>query len=324
MRSFRGLSVLLLPLMISLAWSTSLPAVVIEKVMGVVNGEIITLTEVQEQSVPLIRKMALESSDRSGMPRVDDTERQVLERLIDQRLQLQEARSQGITTSAGEIDSYIQDLRQGANLASEEDFQNALAKEGLSLEKLKKDVGDHLTILKIVGKEVRSKVIISEQEVHKAYEEEIDKYVEPSQVRLRYILISLTPNAGPEVASQEKRKAEEVLFKLKKGGDFSEIAKVYSSGPNADTGGDIGFVKKGELHPDLDKTAFSLPPGQISDLIPLPSGFVILKVEERRTPFRPYSEVAEQIRAKVYAKRVEEKYQEWSRGLRAKAYIETK
>jgi len=324
MRFFRGLFVLLLPLMISLAWSTSLPAMVIEKVMAVVNGEIITLTEVQEQSVPLIRKMALESSDRSGMPRVDDTERQVLERLIDQRLQLQEARSQSITTSAGEIDSYIQDLRQGANLASEEDFQKALAKEGLSPEKLKKDVGDHLTILKIVGKEVRSKVIISEQEVHKAYEEEIDKYVEPSQVRLRYILIPLTPNAGPEVASQEKRKAEEVLLKLKKGEDFSEIAKVYSSGPNADMGGDIGFVKKGELHPDLDKTAFSLPPGQISGLIPLPSGFVILKVEERRTPFQPYSEVAEQIRAKVYAKRVEEKYQEWSRGLRAKAYIETK
>ena len=313
-----------LPLVVALGRPVPLPAVVVEKVMAVVNGHIIALTEVQEQAIPLIRKMVMESSDRSGAPRVDDTQKQVLERLIDQRLQLQEARNQGITTSAAEVDAYIEDLKNKANVKSDEEFQKLLAKEGLALPKLRKDVEDHLTLLKIVGKEVRSKIIISEQEVRKAYEDEIDQFVEPSQVRLRYILIALPEDASPEVTSQEKKKAEEVLLKLKKGEDFSQAAKENSMGPMAETGGDIGYVKKGELHPDVDKVAFSLREGQISDIIPLPSGFVIIKVEERRTPFRPYVEVADQIREKVYAKKVEETYQEWTRMLRTKAYIEIK
>ena len=315
---------LLLPLLAALVWPTQLPAVVVEKVMAVVNGDIVTLTEVQEQSIPLIRRMLAESSDRSGAPRVDDTEKQILERLIDQKLQLQEARSQGITTSAGEVDAYIEDVKKKAKIASEQDFKNALAKEGLTPEKLKKDVEDHLTLLKIVGKEVRSKIIVSEEEVRKAYEDQIDKFVEPTQVRLRYILIPLPQGSSPEEASREKKKAEEVLLKLKQGEDFSQIAKVYSGGPMAETGGDIGYVKKGELHPDLDKAAFSLRIGQISDIIPVPNGFVIIKVEERRTPIQPYVEVADQIRDKIYGNKVEENYQEWTRDLRAKAYIEVK
>ncbi len=309
---------------VPLAWPGLLPAVTVEKVMAIVNGDILTLTEVQEQSVPLIRKMVMESSERSGAPRVEDTEKKVLERLIDQRLQLQEAHSMGITTSAAEVDAYLADLKKNANIKSDEEFQQVLAKEGLPLPKLKKDVEDHLTVLKVVGKEVRSKIIISEQEVRKAYEDEIDKFVEPTQVRLRYILIALPQNASPEAVSQEKEKAEQVLLKLRKGEDFSQVAKENSAGPMADLGGDIGYVKKGELHPDVDKVAFSLRQGQISDVIPLPSGFVIIKVEERRTPIQPYVEVADQIREKMYARKVEDKYQEWTQALRAKAYIEVK
>jgi parvulin-like peptidyl-prolyl isomerase len=255
---------------------------------------------------------------------VDDTERQILERLVDQALQLQEARTQGIATSAAEVDAYLADLREDAKLTTEEAFKSALAKEGLTLAKLRKDVENHLTLLKIVGKEVRSKIIVSEQEVRKAYEDEIDKFIEPSQVKLRYIFIPVPQDAGPEAASREKKKAEEVLVKLKRGEDFSQVAREYSGGPMADIGGDIGYVKKGELHSALDQAAFSLQAGQISDIIPMPSGFGILKVEERRTPIRPYAEVANQIREKMYGKKVEEKYREWARGLRAKAYVEIK
>ena len=324
MRLFGKVFPLFLSLIVPLIWPALLPAVVVEKVMAIVNGDILTLTEVQEQSVPLIRRMVMESSERSGTPRVDDTHKMVLERLIDQRLQLQEARTQGITTSAAEVDAYLEDLKKNANIKSNEDFQQVLAKEGLALPKLKKDVEDHLTILKIVGKEVRSKIIISEPEVRKAYEDEIDKFVEPTQVKLRYILIALPRDASPEATSEEKKKAEQVLLKLRKGEDFSQVAKENSAGPMADLGGDIGYVKKGELHPDVDKVAFSLREGQISDIIPLPSGFVIIKVEERRTPIQPYVEVADKIRAKLYGNRVEEKYQEWAQALRTKAYIEVK
>lgn len=91
-----------------------------------------------------------------------------------------------------------------------------------------------------------------------------------------------------------------------------------------EAGGDIGYVRKGELHPEVEKTAFSLKVGQHSDIISIPSGFVIIKVEERRTPIQPYAQVARQLQDKIYEKKVGEKYKEWTQELRQKALIEMK
>jgi len=322
---FRGFPFLLgLFVVISSACPSSSRAVIIEKVMAVVNGDIITLTEVQEESIPLLRRMYAESAARGGAPRAATTERQILEGLINRRLQLQEGKKQGMGVSPGEVDAYIEDLRKSNNIESEETFRKALAQEGLTLEKLRKDVEDHLIFLKIVTKEVRSKVIVSEQEVRKAYEDEIDKFVEPTQVRLRYLLIPLTPEASREAAMEARKRAEAALLRLKGGENFSQIAKEYSEGPMAEAGGDIGYVKKGELHPDVDKVAFSLKTGLHSEIISIPSGFVIIKVEEKRTPIQPYTQVADQLRDKIYEKKVEQKYKDWAQELRQKAFIEMK
>lgn len=315
---------LCLPLLAVALCPVSCGAVVVEKVLAAVNGEIITQTEVQEQSIPFLRRMHQESAARGGLPKVQETERQILEGLIDQKLQLQEAKKQGIAVPALEVDEYIEDLKKNAKIGTEEEFKNALAREGLKLEKLRKDVENHLILLRIVGKEVRSNIILSEQEIRKAYEEQIDKFVEPSQVRLRYLFIPLPPNANPEAAGQERKKAEAALRRLDRGEDFSAIVKGYSSGPMSEAGGDIGYVKQGELHPEVDKVAFSLKVGQHSEIIPIPSGFVIIKVEEKRTPIKPYAEVAEQLRNQIYEKRAEQRYKEWTQGLRDKAYIEVK
>jgi parvulin-like peptidyl-prolyl isomerase len=318
---------LLLPLTLLLLaslWPAICSAIIIEKVMAVVNGEVITLTEVQEESIPLIRRISAEARGRGGMQPVETTEKQILEGLIDRRLQLQEAMKQGITVSAVEVDAYLEDLKKSSQINSEEQLKKALAQEGLTLEKLKKDVEGHLILLRIVGKEVRSKVIVSEQEVRKAYEEEIDQFIEPTQVKLRYLLIAMPAEAGENEAGEGRKKAEAALAKLNRGGDFSQIVKEYSSGPMAEAGGDMGYVKKGELHPEVDKVAFSLKVGQYSEIISIPSGFVIIKVEEKRTPIRPYTEVADQIREKIYEKKVGLQYREWTQELRAKAFVEMK
>ena len=324
MTSLGRLAVFFLSPFVVSVWSAGSWAVTIERVMAVVNGEIITQTELQEESIPLIRRMTAESAARGGAPPIGLTEKQILEGLIDRRLQLQEAKKQGITISVAEVDAYVGDLKKSSKIEDEEEFKKALAKEGLTLEKLKKDVEGHLILLRIVNKEVRSKVIVSEQEVRKAYEDEIDKFVEPTQVKLRYLLIPVPPDASREAADAARKRAEAALLRLNRGEDFSQIAKEYSAGPMSETGGDIGYVKRGELHPEVDKVAFSLKLGQHSDIISIPSGLVVIQVEEKRTPIQPYAEVADQLRDKIYEKRVEQKYREWTQALREKAFIEIK
>jgi peptidyl-prolyl cis-trans isomerase SurA len=299
-------------------------AVLIEKVRAVVNGEIITQTELQERSLALIRRMSSEAAERSGRPSVEETEKQILEGLIDQKLQLQESHRLGITVSSEEVNAYIEDLKKSNNIGSDEDFKRALATEGLTLERFKQDVENHLRTLQVVGKEVRSTIIVSEPEMRKAYEDEIDKFVEPLQVRLRYLLIPAPEGASREEIDAAKKKAETALLRLNRGEDFSQVVKEFSSGPMAETGGDIGYVKKGELHPEVEKAALSLKEGEHSEIISIPSGWVIIKVEERRSPIRPYAEVANQLRNQIYEKKVEKKYREWIQALRDKALIEIK
>jgi len=300
------------------------PAVIIEKVMAVVNGEVIVLTEVQEESIPILRRMSSEALSRGGMPPLQTTEREVLEGLIDRRLQLQEAKKQGISVSPAEVEAYLEDLRESSGVKSEDQFKQVLSREGLTLEKLRRDVEGHLVLLRLVNKEVRSKVIVSEQEVRKAYEEQIDRFVEPTQLRLRYLLVAISPEAGEGERQEARARAEAALTRLRQGSDFSQVVKEYSSGPMAEAGGDIGYVKKGELHPEVEKIAFSLQEGCYSEIISLPSGYAIVKVEERRTPIRSYSEVCDEIREKIYQQKVVQQYREWMKGLRAKAFIEIK
>jgi peptidyl-prolyl cis-trans isomerase D len=126
-----------------------------------------------------------------------------------------------------------------------------------------------------------SKVKITDADIQDYYDIHTDQYEKPEEIRARHILFRLDPNASEQEKVKVREKAQQVLAKAKSGTDFAELAKQYSEDSTASNGGDLGFFKRGQMVPSFEKAAFSLEPGQISDLVESPFGIHIIKVEAK-------------------------------------------
>jgi parvulin-like peptidyl-prolyl isomerase len=139
---------------------------------------------------------------------------------------------------------------------------------------------DHLLIRRLLEAEVYDKAVVSEEELRDAY---LQRGGDREEIRVRHILIAL-PEGAPEEKEAEKRaEAEALLERIRSGEDFAELARENSEGPSAHRGGDLGFFPRGGVDPDFEKAAFSLEPGEVSDIVRSRFGFHIIKMEERRT-----------------------------------------
>ncbi len=142
-----------------------------------------------------------------------------------------------------------------------------------------------------------SSVSVSDREIKRYYDENSDKFSSPEQVRASHILFKTGPDKNEEAV---RKKAEEVLAQVKAGGDFAELAKKYSEDTSADKGGDLGFFSRGQMVPEFEEVAFSLPEGAVSDLVRTTYGFHIIKVTGHQAAFtRPFDSVKEEIRTTI-------------------------
>jgi peptidyl-prolyl cis-trans isomerase D len=145
---------------------------------------------------------------------------------------------------------------------------------------------------------LRQSVQISDDELKAKYQQDIQQYQVPNRVHAEHILFMTVGKTDAEV-DEVKKKAEDVLKQAKKGAKFEDLAKKYSEDPGSkDKGGDLGWLLQGQTVPEFEKTAFSLQPGSISDLVKTQYGFHIIKVLEKETAHtKPFDEVKDSIRA---------------------------
>jgi peptidyl-prolyl cis-trans isomerase D len=143
-------------------------------------------------------------------------------------------------------------------------------------------------------------VEVSEEELRQRYESEKDTYQQPEQRHARHILFKVEEGASDEVRAKQKKKAEEVLARAKKGEDFAKLAEEFSEGPTRTRGGDLGFFARGRMVPAFDTAVFSMQPGGISELVETPFGYHIIKLEEIRPAVtRGFDQVKDSLAAEI-------------------------
>ncbi|MBI5043451.1 MAG: peptidylprolyl isomerase [Nitrospirae bacterium] len=303
-------------LFFSLMPEGGIAAITIDKVVAVVNNEVITQSELEE-IIQKPRKQIME--DFSGVEQerlLNKLTRDILNRMIEKKLQLQVARQMNITVSKAEVDAALDDIKVKNAFPDDETFKRALAAENMTLEQYKKELTEQLMIMRLVTKEVRSNVVISEEEIKRYYEEKKKDYTIPEEVKLRIIFFK---------GDNGIKKSEDVLGQIKKGADFADMAKKYSEDPTAKDGGDIGFVKKGHMLPAIENAAFSLKKGEVSNVIKADAGYYIIKIEDKKEPqYIPIEKVREEIEKSLYEQKANALYDEWLRDLRKNAHVEIK
>jgi len=312
----------LLPVVLTAAASEG---VIIDRVVAVVNDDVITLTEVQEEGLQTIRKIVQETLGEERERRLRSTERQILDELITRKLQLQEAKKEKIEATASEVRSAIEELKKRNNLTSDDELKAAMSRELLSEEQFRKGIAEQVALTKLVTRQVRSKVVVSDEEARRYYDQHKEQFKAIPQVRIRHLLVPIPQQPALEDMLRAKSRIEEAQALMKLGARFSTVAKQYSEGPLATSSGEIWTMKRGELAPELEQMALILPIGQVSGIIPNPAGFHLIQVEERVAgQILPFEQVKENLHIILFEQKAEAKFKEWVQSLKAKASVEMK
>ncbi|MCE5282706.1 MAG: peptidylprolyl isomerase [Deltaproteobacteria bacterium] len=292
-----------------------------DRIVAVVNNDVITLSELNAAFEPYLEKM--EASGATEKVKTDNKQG-LLNQMIDNLLIKQQAKKVGIVVRDEDVDGAINDLLTRRGLSREE-LLMALEKGGTTMEDYRKGVRDQLTRVRLVQREVKSKVAVSDEEIGTYYLKRREDYEGKETVRIKQILLLMPKGDDPAAKAELKARAEELHRRLLAGESFELLAAKYSQGPAAASGGDVGFIEKGMVLAEIEEAAFSLPIDQISPVIESSSGFHIIQVIDRRGGgIKSIESVREEIREKLDQEKIEKKFEEWLDLLRQKSHIEIK
>jgi peptidyl-prolyl cis-trans isomerase SurA len=292
-------------------------AAVVDKIVVVVNNEVITQGEVDRMLAPVYQHYKSVCQGEELMTKLDEARQKIMGSLIEEKLLLGEAKKLNIEVDDKEVAARISDSQK--RFGTKEAFERALAEQRMTIKDLKAKYRDQIMTRRLVDQKVGSRIIITPVEVSEYYRKHSEEFVQPEEILPRNILIRPKEDLPPDKALEL---AQLVGRRLREGADFAELAKTYSDGPGASEGGLMGYRKKGELAPEMDKVIFNLKEGETSDMIETGMGYLFFKIEARR-PGRSLSlsEARSQIEEIIYSERGKEKMKGWVDGLKKNAYI---
>jgi peptidyl-prolyl cis-trans isomerase SurA len=295
---------------------------VVDRIVAVVNQEIITLSEVESRlSLPPEENG---NGDRLVKKHRDhEFRRKALDQLIEERLIDQEARKAGIKISGKDVDAAVEEIRRRNNVAPE-DLERVLAREGLTLETLRKQVEKRLQRIRLIQWAIKVDPKIGEKEFRDFYQKNIGRYRVAESYRTAHILFHVQKEATPEEIREIRKKSQTVLEKIRGGADFAEMAILYSDDTSAKDGGDLGYFKRGDLLPSFEKEALRLQAGEVSGIVRTEFGFHIIKLTDRKGGTLSFEEVKERVRAEYYERETEAALKKYLATLKEKAIIEIK
>jgi len=290
----------------------------LDMVVATVNGEVITWSELRRTIEQENRERLRTLMDKEKEVALKGLERAFLNRMIDIKLQLQEAKEKGLDVKPGEIEEAISDIKKKYNIG-DGDFTASLEAEGFTLKEYKTKLREQILLSKVVTHEVQSNILVTDKEITDFYNANKERYIGGESVRVRQIFFNAPKDELQRV--QVEAKAEEIIKRLNAGMDFAKLAEEISEDRSKKFGGDLGYINRGSVLKEIEDMAFSLKEGEISKPFWSQIGLHIIKVEHRLDLGSP-EKAKEEIKKILLERAFSFRYEEWLRDLRSKAYIE--
>ena len=292
-------------------------AVLLDRVVAEVNKEVITWSELykmmENEAADQVR--ALKEEERLKI--FKDSEAAFLEKLVDIKLQIQEARRLGLDVTTEEVTEAVENIKKKYSL-TDNAMEESLKKEGLSFEEYKKRLSEQIVISKVVSQQIRNKVVVSEEEVKKYMEANKESFTDGETFKIKQIFLG-RPKDDADIKVIEDR-ASIIIQRLKAGEDFSILAEEYSEDPSGKLGGDLGFIKKSQMAKEFIDALNSMKVGEFSNPFWTEKGLHIIKLEEK-VAAQSTDEARESVLKQLTESQFSERYKSWIKGLREKAYI---
>ncbi|QTA87967.1 Chaperone SurA N-terminal domain-containing protein [Desulfonema magnum] len=303
-------------------FATSGKAELVDRIVAIVNDDIISLSELNEMFEPYaenIKSRGLSSEEeRAALFKVRED---ILSHLIDQKLTDQETKRFGISVKEKEIDKTIERIKE-SNFYTDEDLRKGLARQNLTMEEYRERIREQILRSKLVNMEIRSRIVITKEDIKSYYDSHSEIYQGEKKYHLRHILLEI-PSLADETGKLEiKEKADAMLEKIKTGEPFENMARKYSQSSAAAKGGDLGMFGHDVLSPQLRETLKGMKAGEVTPVLDTDLGYQIFLVQEiRDARAKSLEEASPEIQEKLYKEIVDKKFQSWLESLRKRSHI---
>ena len=325
------LTAILFTCLLSFILTAKAYGVIVDRIAAVVNGDVITLSELKERARPLIEKyIPSDMSREERAAKEKEILKQVVTQMIDEDLAQAEIKKLGIKVSDEEVDEAIASLCKENNLTMDE-FKAKLASNGISLNDYKKDIKKQIENSQLIGSQVHAKTVVTDEEVLAYLKKEAGQNPgeEGPFYVLQHIYIAPKTPGDPNSRQEALNKAKEAIAALKDRQKFDKVAKEYSYPPLGQAGSYLGTFAEKDLSRTIKDAVTRLKPGQFTDVMDTPDGFQIirLKAVNKTQAEQPLDlskidrATMEEARKKLLREKLNARFEEWLRDLRSKATI---
>ena len=296
--------------------------VVVDRIVAVVNEDLITLYDLNQDFQPYEANIkALGYSPEKEREALFKLRTDLLNRIIDRKLTDQAVKRNNIEVSEKEIDAALERIKQERSL-TDEDLRAGLAQQGLTLEEYRQSLKQQLLRNMLVNREIKSKIVITEDEIKKYYEAHSEKYAGETKYHIWSMFIKVPEFAGESMKQFAVEKMEAVAARLKQGHSFESLAAEKPDGPIAPEGADLGLYRLDELSPQLQKAVKDMQAGDFSSILKTDMGYQIIYVQKIiKTDAKSLADVQSEIQKILYDEAADNRFQTWLDNLRKKSHI---
>ncbi|MGB9893521.1 MAG: peptidylprolyl isomerase [Candidatus Saccharicenans sp.] len=296
--------------------SLCLSADVVEEIVAIVNGDIITLTEYKEQFNSTVQMLRSQLSGEAYYREYERLKENLLDMMITDLLLLQQAKEKGINVKE-QLKASIEQIKEQNHLESDQELIQAMRSQGIDYQTWVKQMEENLMRQAVIYTEVDRTIVIDDSEIVQYYKRKPEEFIVPPEFRIKVIYLASATN--PAYLLEEKR--NEISQKLKAGTGFEDLVAQYSEGPK-ENGGDLGFIKKGELEKAIEQAVEKLKPGEVSDWVEARNGWYLVKLEERKESYqKTFDEARKDIEEKLFAQKRQQKIEEYVKKLKEESFI---
>ncbi len=260
------------------AWSATKEAA--SDVVVTVNGTAITRQDFDREMMTAQQYFAAMGHENIQGDKLEQVKRAVLNKLISSTLLLQASKKGGIKVDRAKVEAEAKGFR--GRFSSDKEYQAAISKLHISEAGLREKISEGMAIQAFIQRDFTDKAKVTEKEIKEYYDNNSAAFHKPEQVKASHILISVKPDADAATKKAAREKLERIRKQILAGGDFAAFAKNNSDCPSKTQGGDLGYFSRGQMVKPFEQAAFSMMPGDISDIVETQFGYHIIKVVDKK------------------------------------------
>jgi peptidyl-prolyl cis-trans isomerase SurA len=298
---------------------------VVDRVVAVVNDSVILHSELMRRVAPLTAELDEVSDPRERNRRQDKMKSQVLDEMVNEELIVQAAAESKLEVSAKEVQGALEEIKKQNNL-DDNQLAEALRMQGYTMSSYRSDVRRQILRMRATNMLVRPRVTVTDDDVRARYDAMSRRSAAVKRIKLRHILVALPDKPTETQVAEAKRKASDLIEKVRGGADFARLAADSSDDEQTKfSGGELGWIERGSIDTEWEVIVFAMNKGEVRGPITGPRGLHVFQVTEvERNQQKPFAQMKEQLRNEIFRKEMERQTKLWLDELREKAHIQVK